>query len=73
MKTMERTAVRSQEIAIVGYDEETRTLEIVFRRGGVYHYFDVPQGTYHTLMAAPSRGTYFSQAVKNRFRYAKVR
>lgn len=71
-KTMERTAVRSQEIAIVGYDSETSTLEIVFRRGGVYHYFDVPQDTYHKLMTAPSRGIYFDQAIKTRFRYRKV-
>ena len=73
MDTMERTAVRSREIAIVGYDPETLTLELVFRRGGVYHYFDVPQETYQRLMSAPSRGIYFDREIKQKFRYAKVR
>ena len=70
---MERTAVRSRDIAIVGYDAETSTLEIVFRRGGVYHYYEVPQETYQTLMTASSRGIYFEQFVRTRFRYSKVR
>ena len=73
MNTLERTAVRSREIAIVGYDAESLTLEIVFRRGGVYHYFTVPPELYQNLMTAPSRGTYFDQAIKSKFRYLKVR
>ena len=72
MKTMERTAVPSREIAIVGYDAESSTLEIVFRRGGVYHYFDVPLEIYQGLMSAPSRGIYFDRTVKTRFRYLKI-
>lgn len=70
---MERKAVPSREIAIVGYDGETSTLEIVFRRGGVYHYFGVPSQIYQSLMTAASRGTYFAQRIKENFRYQKIR
>jgi hypothetical protein len=70
---MERRAVRSQEIAIVGYDAETLTLEIVFRRGGVYHYTGVPEEIYKGLMTAPSRAIYFSQSVKEKYPYQKIR
>ena len=73
MNTIERTAIRSQDIAIVGFDSESSTLEIVFRRGGVYHYYDVPQEVYQSLMCASSRGMYFAQFIKRRFRYSKVR
>ena len=73
METMERTAVRSRDIAIVGYDAESSTLEVVFRRGGVYHYFNVPEGVYHGLMSAPSRGIYFDRHIKHEFRYQKMR
>ena len=43
METMERTAVRSRDIAVIGYDATTLTLEITFRAGGVYHYSGVPE------------------------------
>ena len=55
---MERTAVRSRDIAIVGYDEKESVLEITFRGGGVYQYQDVPEAVYRELMAAPSHGNY---------------
>ena len=72
MDTIERIAVRSREIAIVGYDHETETLEIVFRRGGVYRYSGVPQQIYQSLMTAPSRGIYFGQSIKDKYPYRKI-
>lgn len=70
---MERTAVQSRDIAIVGYDRETSTLEVTFRRGGVYVYDQVPRDTYAGLMAAPSCGTFFNQNIKDKFSCKKVR
>lgn len=70
---MERIAVRSREIAIIGYDPSSLTLEIAFRNGGVYHYFDVPEKIYQSLMTASSQGTYFSQFIKEKFRTEKVK
>ncbi len=70
---MNRTAVRSRDIAIVGYDPETSTLEITFRIGGVYRYFEVPVEAYQALMSSPSQGKYFDQHIKYSYRYEKVR
>src|SRR3989338_5788733 len=53
-ETMERTAVRSRDIAIVGYNPSTSTLEVAFRNGAVYHYTDVPAEVHKSLMAASS-------------------
>lgn len=72
METMERTAVRSRDIAVIGYDPITRTLEIAFRSGGVYHYSGVPEDVYKTLMAVSSRGKYFEQSIKYKFPYRRV-
>ena len=69
---MERTAVQSHDIAIVGYDKSNSTLEITFRRGGVYHYFEVPESVHASLMEAESLGTYFAEQVKDRFTYKKI-
>ena len=70
---MQRTAVKSRDIAIVGYDPKTSTLEIAFRIGGVYHYSRVPEEVYKELMASPSQGKYFDQKIKHKYPYAKIR
>lgn len=70
--SMERTAVRSRDIAIVGYDSETSTLEIAFRIGGVYHYSGVPEEVYRTLMTTSSQGIYFDQQIKHQYPHKKI-
>ena len=70
---MERTSVESSNLASVGYDEISRTLEVEFKHGGIYQYFDVPISVYQELMAASSHGQYFDQNVKKAgYRYEKV-
>ena len=69
---MQHTAVKSRDIAIVGYDAASSTLEIAFRNGGVYRYNGVPQQEYQNLMAAPSHGTYFNQNIKDKYSCTKV-
>lgn len=72
METMERTAVRSRDIAVIGYDAAALTLEITFRAGGVYHYSGVPEEIYQSLMRAPSQGKFFEQNIKHKFPYRKI-
>lgn len=69
---MRRVAVNSSNIAEIGYDEGSRTLEILFRNGRVYQYFDVPAQEHRALMAAASHGQYLNRNIKGRFRYARV-
>lgn len=63
----------SRDIALVGFDGETGTLEVVFRSGGVYRYREVPENVYHGLMGAPSHGTFFQEKIKKQYSYVKVR
>ena len=72
MDTMERTAVRSRDIAIIGYDPSSSILEIAFRAGGVYHYSGVPEEVYKALLTVSSQGKYFEQNVKHKFPYRKI-
>ena len=69
---MDVQPVKSRDLALIGYDHETSTLEVVFRAGGVYRYQEVPENIYHALMAAPSHGTYFQKHIKNRYPFTKV-
>ena len=69
---MERIAVKSRDLAIVGYDPETKTLEVAFRNGGVYQYTGVPAQIHQNLMSASSHGTYFNQNIKDRYPSTKL-
>jgi hypothetical protein len=67
-----RESVSSSTLASVGYDESSSTLEVEFLNGAIYQYFDVPVAGYHELIQAGSVGRYFSQNIRNAFRYARV-
>jgi hypothetical protein len=69
---MEREAVSSSNIASIGYDANSQTLEIEFLNGGVYQYFDVPEQVYNDFMNASSHGQYLAQNIKGHYRYSKV-
>lgn len=69
---MERQSVSSSDLQSVGYDPNTRTLEIRFHSGGTYRYFGVPAEVHVSLMGAPSHGRYFHRRIKGVYRYSKV-
>lgn len=61
---MNRVAVTSSNLLEVGYDSATSTLEVAFKRGGVYQYSGVPSYIHEGIMAAASPGGYFDVNVK---------
>lgn len=67
MAEMEMHPLSSSNLQAAGYDEETNTLHVEFVGGGLYAYSGVPQETYVALMAAPSAGSFFHRAIRNRF------
>lgn len=69
---MERKAVRSTNIASVGYDAGTKTLEIEFRSGGVYQYAGVPEKRYECLMKTSAIGRFFHREIKPWYACTKV-
>lgn len=69
---MERKSVSSSNIASIGYDETSSTLEIEFLNNSIYQYFDVPQHIYNALISADSHGQYLAQNIKGVYRYSKV-
>ncbi len=61
---MNRVAVSSSNLASIGYDAESKTLEIKFLNGTIYQYFGVPDNIYLGLMSAPSHGQYHAAYMK---------
>lgn len=69
---MKRIPLSSSNVASVGYDPKTQTLEVEFQNGNVYQYFDVIQGVYDGLMSAESKGMFLNAQIKGCYRYARV-
>lgn len=70
---MIRKSVTSSDIRSIGYDDETRVLEIEFHSGGIYQYYSVPRAVYEGLMNASSHGKYFHGHIKGVFSYQRIR
>jgi hypothetical protein len=69
---MERTSVSSSNIEAIGYEQGSTTLEVEFKNGSVYQYFDVPESVYDELSTASSVGGYLAAHVKGVYRYSRV-
>ncbi len=54
----------SSNIAAVGHEEDSQTLDVRFQSGGEYHSPGVPQNVYDGLRSASSVGRYFDRYVK---------
>jgi hypothetical protein len=69
---MHVTAVESSVFATVAYDETRELLQLEFRSQEIYQYLGVPVETHVALLAAPSKGGYFNQAIRPCFPYCRV-
>lgn len=71
-RQVDRIPVSSTNLRSVGYDPEELLLEVEFLDGAVYQYFSVPTAVYQDLMAAGSKGSFFAEHVRNRYRYRRL-
>lgn len=69
---MNRTPVSSSNIASVGYDSGSSTLQIEFNNGKLYDYYSVPEEIYNEIINTGSPGGYFHSHIKNVFSFQEV-
>ena len=69
---MERQSVSSSNLAPVGYDPSSETLEIEFKGGTIYRYFNVPSFVHEQLMSANSHGVYFNANIKDKYPFERA-
>ena len=62
----------SSMISAFKYHPETQELEVMFKRTGVYRYFEVPADVVQGLRDADSKGSYMRWAIINMFGYEKL-
>lgn len=69
---MQRLPVTSSNVASVGFDPSSGVLEVEFRGGAVYQYFDVPEQVYVELVSSSSVSAYFNQFVRDSYRTIRL-
>ena len=71
---MQRRTVQSSALSSVGYDPDTRILELEFREnGGVWQYFGFPLSAYNKFINSESLGHFFVTRIKGKYPELKVR
>lgn len=66
---MQRVPLQSSTLASALYDPHQHRLELEFRNGESYVYFQVPPHCYHELLNADSKGAYFNRNIRTHFPY----
>lgn len=69
---MQIITVESTALATVGYDEARELLQVEFGGRAIYQYSGVPPAVHQGLLAAPSKGCYFNQAIRGRFSFCLI-
>jgi hypothetical protein len=70
--TIQREQVASSNVASIGYDAPSETLEIEFQNGSIYQYYNVSEQLFHQLMEASSKGQFINTYIKNAHPYSRV-
>lgn len=69
---MDRENVESSTILSIGYDNDSEILEVEFKKGDIYQYYNVPTVIYDGLMESTSKGQFLHVNIKNSFPFSRV-
>ena len=69
---MNVSAVVSSTLATIAYDSTRELLLLEFNGHAIYRYFGVPATVHAALLRAPSKGSYFNQAIRGKFPYSRI-
>lgn len=70
---MERTLVVSSNIHSVGYDIDNMVLEIEFKNGYIYQYYDVHESVFTELINSYSLGRFFNKNIQKIYQYERIK
>jgi DNA helicase HerA-like ATPase len=72
IEIMERDMVDSSAVVSIGYERSSGTLEVEFKNGGLYQYYNVPEPIYQELMGSDSKGTFLNVYIKPAYPCSRV-
>jgi len=66
------TKVNSSQVDSVAYHDESTTLQVNFKNGGSYNYFNVPRPKFDELVQSKSVGSFLHKEIKGNHEFQKV-
>lgn len=72
MNKIERSQVQSSTIKSIGYDPESKTMEVEFKNGGAWKYEDVGQQAWDDFRGSSSIGKHFHANIRGKFKSTKL-
>jgi len=66
---MDMQDLESSVVSAAGY---SRVLEIEFKSGRIYQYFDVAEDVYTAFLNSDSKGKYFNANIRGKFPYREI-
>lgn len=74
---MERTPVKSSNVASIGYHEPTKKMEVEFhgksgKPNTIYEHHGVPSEMHADFMAADSHGKFYNENFRGKFNYKRL-
>lgn len=63
-----RTRVKSSNVFAIGYDKANKILQVEFKNGSVYEYYEVPENVFLAFMSAESKGRFIGNLYKYKYR-----
>ena len=69
---MNRNYIESSMLSSIGYDSSSSTLELEFKSGAVWQYYDFPESLWYEFKGAESQGKFFHREIKGQYSEAQV-
>jgi len=70
---MQRHPVHSSVLNSAGYDPARRILELEFKEGETWDYFNVSQSAYKKLITSDSIGRFFVKSIKGKYPELRIK
>lgn len=69
---MKKETPSSSQVSEIEYLEDRQILAVTFKKGTVYHYYNVPKETADQAFQAESIGNFLNSCIKNVYSYNKI-
>jgi hypothetical protein len=69
---MDKIEIESSTIKSIGYDDALNFLEVSYKKGTTYRFYDVPQDLFEDLMESKSKGKFLRENIEKKFETEKV-
>ena len=67
-----RIKVKSSNVNTVGYNSLTKTLQVEFKSGSIYEYYEVPEEVYIAFMNAESKGKFGISNIFYKYKFKQI-